>query len=157
MKRLSRRRSGMSREIKFRAWDTENKLSDGRFIMWYQDDQCITIGDCYRIGTRDGNSLMQFTGLKDKNGKEIYEGDVIVAESYPWFDNDKPNYRSTVEWIFCGWQEVLHCVNPGKAGISDGVNSGLNDEGYGDDENSHWIVIGNIYENENMLDNNSDK
>jgi uncharacterized phage protein (TIGR01671 family) len=67
----------MNREIKFRAWDTENKLSDGRFIMWYQDDQCITIGDCYRIGTRDGNSLMQFTGLKDKNGKEIYEGDMV--------------------------------------------------------------------------------
>jgi len=70
------------RTIKFRCWDTENKLDDGRNIMWYQDDQCITIGDCYRIGTREGNVLMQFTGLKDKNGKEIYEGDVLKLVVY---------------------------------------------------------------------------
>ena len=90
--------------------------------------------------------LMQFTGLLDKKGKEIYEGDVVVQDGYIWFDEGEPNYIGTVEWVFSQWQVIAHCVNQHKQGISDGINYGLNDEGWEDGKKTTWEVIGNIYE-----------
>lgn len=93
----------------------------------------------------------QYTGLKDTNGVEICEGDIVVQDGYIWFDEGKPNYRGTVEWIYSQWQVIAHCVNPDNRGISDGMNYGLNDEGFDEGENSDWEVIGNIYDNPELL------
>ena len=57
----------MKREIKFRAWDNEKKIMTNDFVISANGDRIY--GWNYE--------LMQFTGLKDKNGKEIYEGDII--------------------------------------------------------------------------------
>lgn len=59
----------MKREIKFRIWDNTLKQMEAPFTL--NDDF-----DCMQ-GWLDGCQLMQYTGLKDKNGKEIYEGDII--------------------------------------------------------------------------------
>lgn len=72
----------MSREIKFRAWykvdkqmvNHKSRLSislDG--LPFYKDDQSTAT----RQYVQDNFILMQFTGLKDKNGNEIYEGDIV--------------------------------------------------------------------------------
>lgn len=61
------------REIKFRAWSGEEMISpdyiDRNGIAWWKENSIPTSTD----------KVMQFTGLRDKNGREIYEGDIINA------------------------------------------------------------------------------
>ena len=79
----------MTREIKFRAWDKP------KCIMFYDiQNYYDTLGyyilptevwDCFgSFLDSESHEVMQYTGLKDKNGKEIYEGDIV---EYRYGDN----------------------------------------------------------------------
>lgn len=148
----------MNREIKFRGKVSKSFNSDFHqqifiygSIIFSKDDKVSTIITDEFEAAVDTETVGQFTGLLDKNGREIYEGDIVVKDTYIWFDNGEPNYVGVVDFIFCQWQVYAHCINKSKHGISNGINMSLNDEGYGENEKSDWRIIGNIHENPELL------
>lgn len=118
------------RKIKFRAWDAGNKeminpyceLKDNRF--WGED---LT-----NTGYSDPESVMQFTGLIDKNGVEIYEGDIIKVDMFT-----KPyqiTFGNSEKWGACFCVQSHNSITFLTKNWSDTSE-----------------VIGNIYENPEML------
>lgn len=71
----------MTREVKFRAYDSATgKVSEPFDVKESWGDYLIDFGDYSADGASDSIIWEQYTGLKDKNGKEIYEGDVLVDD-----------------------------------------------------------------------------
>lgn len=130
----------MQRPIKFRAWIL-GKMWEVRALDWNEDGTFITTdGGFMHLCEEDDVALMQYTGLHGKQGKEIYEGD-IVRHRYgidhmenPWVisSSEHINEIGVIEWGYRGWR-----IEPSKEAIA----------AWTDIE-----VIGNIYENPELCE-----
>lgn len=139
------------REIKFRVWD--NHIAEMFYDIGIIDNELwINIDsrgyDMVGDYTEDCFHIMQYTGLKDKNGKEIYEGDILTSTDYPFQNYGSHNYYGVIEW----WNELAaFCITKRLApssksrGISDGISEHLEDI-------ERFEIIGNIYENPELLE-----
>lgn len=120
------------REIKFRAWDLRNNK-------WFHQDLFIMTNAGFYPDFREFDDdqslwdhefdLMQYTGLTDKNGVEIYEGDIILRRYYSPMFKQNLETKMAIEWnerdtSFGLWKEKIQYVE----------------------------VIGNIYENPELLE-----
>ena len=124
------------REIEFRAWLKHlNKMIDVKTIDWDQDGDVISVkcpqGKTY---SRYKIELMQYTGLKDKNGVKIFEGDIFK------------------------WGSTLYQVIYADFGFKVNCVKGHNDIYLYDfqlnyfEENDEIEVVGNIYEDDDLLE-----
>lgn len=123
------------REIKFRAWDKERKA------WWTLDgtDKLSVLND-------EAFEIMLYTGLKDKNGKEIYEGDIVKCYEE---DVEAEPYIKKVSWYGDDCHYPAFDLDP----MDDYIECNGLQYYAGVQPNGEQIeIIGNIYENPELLE-----
>lgn len=130
---LTRKKMDNSR-IKFRAWSRD---IDSKMKMWPWEK----VRRYFNNWVNDDSVLMQYTGLKDKNGKEIYEGDVIFRKL------SLSETTAIVKWHqkYCCFMWIKTSEKEVKGGNWEFM------DGQTMPSNIGFEVIGNIYENHELL------
>lgn len=143
------------REIKFRAWD--NYKNEMRSTVDLRS-QYVQFPKCF--------VPMQYTGLKDKDGAEIYEGDVLRITRVYWYCPGHPAHNTDlIDQVEVYWDERRNAMctrtfdferlkqNPNRPPYS---SYGYLGDGWNDEraDRNIWEILGNIYENPELLNSN---
>ena len=130
------------REIKFRCWDKENKemleVQELDYADSYDGQPMVRTTMYNDYFDTEDMILMQYTGLKDKNGKEIYEGDIVhIPDDYE-------------EYGFASGENYSIDFKDGRFRLKPKYKP--NATGYDLEFTEELEVIGNIYENPELLE-----
>jgi uncharacterized phage protein (TIGR01671 family) len=145
------------RDIKFRLWDLQKKVlrSPETLEEMVFEGGVLSLGEYFEV--------MQYTGLKDKNGNEIYEGDIVETSTVNGFDSDGKIVSSLSQVKFGILNEPGGYEDDGEVwngfyiehiGI---MRDGVRDKDYGKPAfkfalvEGNMRVVGNIYENPELL------
>ena len=143
------------REILFRG----KRLDNGEWVEgWYQPETTIkhwngiqeTVGVTIAYKVEDGfledtlvdpPTVGQYTGLNDKHGKRIFEGDIVAQN---WYDYDEPRDDSFGKVVFCEYDCSFSVMDVNKDGFMPLGRCG----------SYHWEVevIGNVHDNPELLE-----
>jgi uncharacterized phage protein (TIGR01671 family) len=130
----------MMRELKFRAWIpkehwiSEKEQKPSGYIEYDWQNKIWMESVDFQPDAEAGIILMQFTGLTDMNGKDIYEGDIIEADTIEDCDKGRVVFRpetASFMIVFDNESEFLYDINSP-------------------------LVIGNIYEHPELLNNSKE-
>lgn len=120
------------RTIKFKAKSIDNgEWVEGdlihsenlAFITWFDNG-------FRKLVNVDPETVCQFTGFLDKSSREIYEGDILRSDEYPFScieDNEHDNYFGIIEWSNEEAMFLLTCIKNPKSAVR-GISDGISDE-----------------------------
>ena len=132
----------MEREIKFRARDLiHNQWIYGGIAVDRKGNTVILPkSDWSKGGCVYESTIGQYTGLQDKNGKDIYEGDILMCIGNRRDNKGKKYYRSVLfkHGSFCMTAPEYNCLSQLYNHV---VNGKL-----------LWEIVGNIYDNKDLLE-----
>ena len=129
----------MNRDIKCRAWDKRDNLMrnwNSLCAIRYGNNRITDKSIDDNLFNDPDFEMMQFTGLKDSNNKDIYEGDIVKALSS---DN---KYLSIVRWDDGDGRWAFQSLLSKSMSYCYNLTYGC----------SRWEIVGNIHENPELLD-----
>lgn len=157
----------MSREILFRAKainrdpnrEYKTNYKNGDWVYGFVstiDGGCNGAAEMNNtVGVRgidvDRETIGEYTGLTDKNGTKIFEGDILQGDEYPYCLNGEYNYYAEVMWFDNGCCGFGLCARKNPKSTVCGINDGYC-EWFKDFDSNNWSVVGNIYDNPELIE-----